>query len=69
MTERQRLRQACARRRHLIRENSQLRAELHRVTIQLCELEAANFNLCVERDTADVLLGAAMSEARGEDGS
>jgi hypothetical protein len=65
MTDRHRLHQSCRENRQLIRENSALRAELHRARQEAAELEAANANLRVERDAADVLLGEAMDEALG----
>jgi hypothetical protein len=55
MTEDERLRE-------LAHENERLRVELCRKDGQISELEEANANLCVERDAADVLLGAAMDE-------
>lgn len=62
MTERQRLRQACLDSRRLARENHALRADLQQLKKEFAKLEAAYFNVQVERDAADVLLDAAMNE-------
>jgi hypothetical protein len=45
MIERQQLREVCAWNRQLSRENSELRAELHRTRCEVDELEAANAEL------------------------
>jgi len=58
--QRQQLRQLCGDKRHLARENSRLRAELDRLGRQNIELEAANAELVVEREAADILMGEAM---------
>lgn len=60
MTERQQLRQVCGWNRQLAGENRSLRAELCRAKTEIEELKAANANLWVERDAADLLLGEAM---------
>ncbi len=62
MTERQRVRQACTDNGRLVRENHALRAGIKQAQEEIAELEAANFNLQVERDAADVLLDTAMDE-------
>lgn len=46
------------RNRELLRENARLQLEVR-------ELEEANANLRVERDAADVLLGAALDDSLG----
>jgi hypothetical protein len=63
MNDRQRLREACGEIGRLRRENRHLRAEVQQAGEQIVDLEEANFNLRVERDAADVLLGAAIDGA------
>jgi hypothetical protein len=65
MTDHQHLKQVCGWNRQLARQNAALRAELHRVRLDVEQLEAANGELRVERDAADVLLGEAMDAALG----
>ncbi len=62
MSERQQLLFLCRRNRTLASENARLRVGLIRTTQECRELDTANANLRVERDTADALLGAAMDE-------
>jgi hypothetical protein len=47
----------------LRKENVQLRADVARLKREVCELQSANANLCVERDATDHLLGVAMDAA------
>jgi hypothetical protein len=61
MTDRQQLRQVCAWNRQLTRENSALRAELHRTKKEHEELEAAS---AVQAEAAETLLDTAMTAAR-----
>lgn len=63
MTEREQLQHLTRWNRELVRENSRLQEELRCVEQESGELRIANANLWVERDAADVLLGAAMDEA------
>ncbi len=63
MTEREQFHRVCQWNRELIRENSRLREDLGRVAQEGDGLRAANAELRVERDAADLLLGAAMDEA------
>jgi len=49
----------------LQRHNMCLQRELQNTKRELREVEAANLNLQVERDAADVLLGEAMDQALG----
>jgi hypothetical protein len=65
MTERRQFREVCAWNRQLSRENSKLRAELHRTRSENETLEAANAELGAQAQAAECLLGSAMSEARG----
>lgn len=58
-------RQTYVRVREIVRENSSLRAEAHRLRQEVERLEAANAELRVERDALDVLLGEAMDAALG----
>lgn len=60
MTEREQLQRVCEWNRQLVRENTRLREELGRVEQERDELGDANGNLRVEREAADVFLGAAM---------
>lgn len=62
MTERQQRRQACTENEWLSRENHKLRADVLRADERIAELEIAHSNVLVERDAADVLLGAAMDK-------
>jgi hypothetical protein len=63
MTGRQQLREVCGRHRQLVRENGRLRAKLDRLQRENVELEAANAELVVEREAADILMGEAMKAA------
>jgi predicted RNase H-like nuclease (RuvC/YqgF family) len=65
MSQRQQLRQACGKNRHLARENSALRAELDRATREINELEATNAELQIEREAADVLMAEALDALSG----
>lgn len=49
MSERQQLREVCAWNRQLSRENSTLRAELHRTRSEVDDLETANVELALRR--------------------
>jgi hypothetical protein len=64
MTDRQQLRQVCAWNRQLARENSTLRAELHRSRRENEELEADNLALGVQAEAAETFLDTAMTAAR-----
>lgn len=64
MTDRQQLRQVCAWNRQLRRENSALRAELHRTRQENEELEATN---AVQAEAAETLLETAMTAAYAVD--
>jgi len=63
MTEGQQLRQVCGWNRRLAGENRSLRAELGRARSKVEGLEVTNAGLRVEREAADVLLGAAIDQA------
>jgi hypothetical protein len=63
MTPREQLRQVCRWNRQLDGENKRLREEVQRLRYEVRELEAANAELRIEAEAADVLLGAAMDEA------
>ena len=65
MTERKQLLTVCRRNRDLADENAQLRRDLRRAIQECRELDAANADLRVERDAADVLLGEAMDPLVG----
>jgi hypothetical protein len=60
MSQRERLQEACSENGQLQRENRRLRAQAQQAAEQILDLEEANFNLRIERDAADVLLGAAI---------
>jgi len=60
MTEREQLQRVCEWNRQLVRKNTRLRETLGRIEQERDELRDANSNLRVEREAADVLLGAAM---------
>ena len=64
MTDRQQLREVCAWNRQLSRENSTLRAELHRRRCEVDQLEAANARLGAQAEAAECFLDAAMTESR-----
>jgi hypothetical protein len=64
MTERMQLRQVCSWNRQLARENGNLRAELHRVRLEIEQMEAANAALGVQAEAAESILNASMTEAR-----
>lgn len=65
MTEREQLLTVCRRNRLLASENASLQAELRHAIQECRELDAANADLRVERDAADVLLGEAMDRLVG----
>ena len=60
MTEREQLQRVCEWNRQLVRKNTRLRETLGRIEQERYELRDANANLRVEREAADVFLGAAM---------
>jgi hypothetical protein len=62
MTEREQMQRVCQWNRELVGENSRLHEEMVHLRKGWDELHDANENLRVERDAADVLLGAAMDE-------
>jgi cell division protein FtsB len=64
MTERRQLREVCAWNRRLSRENSELRAELHRTRSENEALEAVNADLATQTEAAECFLGSAITEAR-----
>jgi hypothetical protein len=64
MTDRQQLRQVCAWNRQLARENSALRAELHRTRCTVEELETTNAELGAQAEAAECFLATSMMEAR-----
>jgi cell division septum initiation protein DivIVA len=64
VTERDQMVLVCRRNRDLDQENRQLRNEVARLDREVAELQIANANLCIERDTTDHLLGVAMDELR-----
>ncbi len=64
MTDRQQLREVCGWNRQLARENSALRAELHRTRQEVQALEATNAELGVQAEAAECFLTSAMTEAR-----
>jgi hypothetical protein len=65
MTEREQLLTVCRRNRLLAGENARLQDELRHAIQECRELDAANSDLRVERDAADVLLGEAMDHLVG----
>lgn len=68
MTERDQMVLVCRRNRDLNQENVQLRDEVARLEREVAELQSANANLCIERDTTDHLLGVAMDDLLGGGG-
>jgi cell division septum initiation protein DivIVA len=58
----------CRRNRDLHQENSELRDEVASLKREVAELQSANVNLCIERDTTDHLLGVAMDDLLGGGG-
>jgi hypothetical protein len=64
MTERQQLRDVCSWNRQLFRENSELRAELHRTRSENEALEAANAAFSTQAEASECFLASAMTEAR-----
>lgn len=65
MTDREQLGNVCRWNRELVRENARLHGDLSCLRRERDEALAANANLRVERDAADVLVGAAMDAALG----
>jgi hypothetical protein len=64
MTDRQQLREVCGWNRQLSRENSTLRAELHRARCTVEELEAVNAGLGTQAEASECFLAPSMTEAR-----
>jgi hypothetical protein len=63
MTERDQLQRVCRWNQQLSRENRRLQQQLRQARQELAEPETANANLRIERDAAEVFLGAATDEA------